>query len=511
LTEACSFLHYKDMDTENLRGQVVGAYEQGADAVVALVVILLGELAAQLETMSARVTSVEGENATLRTENAALRAKLGTNSHNSGKPPSSDGPGSKPHPKSQRVVSGRKPGGQPGHDGQTLALVDAPDEVREHAPSHCQGCGQSLDDVPVLRRERRQVVDIPPVRARVIAHQVTTKCCPGCATETRGTFPLDVAAPVQYGPGVATLAVYLTQEQLLPLARTSAVRAEVCGCPVTQGTVERAVADCHERLAVAAAAITQGVTAAKVAHVDETGLNIGGKTAWLHGASTPHLTCYAIHQKRGRAAMDAIGVVSQFRGRAVHAGLPSYGQYSQCAHALCNAHHLRELTFVEEHLGQGWAKNLKGLLREIKQAVDDARDQGRAALSMEAQQEFARRYDVILDEGMRANPPPPPTGKRGRPKRGKAGSLVDRLREHKAETLAFMTDFTVPFDNNQAERDIRMTKVREKISGCFRTPTGAARFCRIRGYISTLRKQEMPILSALGQAIAGTPPLPVTT
>jgi len=166
---------------------------------------------------------------------------------------------------------------------------------------------------------------------------------------------------------------------------------------------------------------------------------------------------------------------------------------------------------VEEHLGQGWATDLKGLLREIKRAADDARGQGRAAVAAEAQREFARRYDAILGEGMRANPPPPPTGKRGRPKWGKAGSLVDRLREHKVETLAFMTDLTVPFDNNQAERDIRMTKVREKISGCFRTPTDAARFCRMRGYISTLRKQGMPILSALGQTIAGAPPLPVTT
>ena len=476
-----------------------------------LLVILMGELAAQLETVSARVASVESANAALRTENAALRATRDTTSRNSGKPPSSDGPGVRPHPKSQRVSSGRKPGGQPGHEGQTLRLVDTPDEVRVHTPACGHGCRQSLDDVPVLRRERRQVVDIPPVRARVIEHQVTTTCCPGCATETSGTFPPDVAAPVQYGPGVATLAVYLTQEQLLPLARTSAVRAEVCGCSVTQGTVERAVADGHDRLAVVEAAIKQGVSAAEVAHFDETGVNSGGKTAWLHVASTPHLTFDAIHQKRGRAAMDAIGVVPRFRGRAVHDGLPSYGHYSQCAHALCNAHHLRALTFVEEHLGQGGAKDLKGLLREIKQAVDDARGQGLAALPTEAQQAFARRYDAILDEGMRANPPPPPTGKRGRPKRGKAGSLVDRLREHKAETLAFMTDLTVPFDNNQAERDIRMTKVREKISGCFRTPTGAARFCRIRGYISTLRKQEMPILSALGQAIAGTPPLPVTT
>jgi len=499
------------METENIRTRVRATYQQGSDAVVEFVVVLMSELTAQVETVAARVAAVEGENAALRTENAALRARVGTNSHNSGNPPSSDGPGVKPHPKSQRVVSGRKPGGQPGHKGHTLALVDAPDEVQVHAPSHCQGCGQGLDDVPTLRRERRQVVDIPPVRARVIEHQAVTRCCPGCGAETSGAFPPDVTAPVQYGPGVATLAVYFTQQQLLPLARTSAVLAEVCGCPVSERTVESAVEECHERLAAVEAVIKQEVTEAKVAHFDETGVNVNGMTFWLHAASTASLTFYAIHKKRGRAAMDAIGVVPRFQGRAVHDGLVSYGQYSQCAHALCNAHHLRELTFVEEHLGQNWAKDLKGLLREIKQTVDEARGQGRAELAADVRQEFARRYDALLEEGMRANPPPPPTGKQGRPKWGKAGSLDDRLRAHKDATLAFMEDFTVPFDNNQAERDIRMTKVREKISGCFRTPLGAERFCRIRGYISTLRKQGMPILSALGQAIAGHPPLPLTT
>ncbi len=504
MTGACSFPQYEGMDTENIRARVLAAYQHGPDAVVALVVTLMSELAVQVDTVSARVAALEGEN-------ASLRATLDTNSRNSGKPPSSDGPGIKPHPQSQRAPSGRQSGGQPGHEGHTLELSNVPDEVQVHAPSRCRACQQSLEDVPALRQERRQVVDIPPSKVWIIAHQAVTKCCPDCGAETSGEFPLDVAAPIQYGRGVATLAVYLTQEQLLPLARTSAVLAEVFGCPVSEATLEGAVADCHARLAAPEAAIKQGIIDADVAHVDETGVNVNGTTSWLHVASTPHLTFYAVHQKRGKDALDAIGVVPQFRGRAVHDGLTSYGQYTQCAHALCNAHHLRELTFVEEQLGQGWAKDLGDLLREIKQAVDNARSQGRAGLAAEVQQEFALRYDALLDEGVRVNPPPPPTGKRGRPKRGKAGSLVDRLREHKTETLAFMIDFTVPFDNNQAERDIRMTKVREKISGCFRTTTGAERFCRIRGYISTLRKQGMPILATLCQAIVGTPPLPITT
>jgi transposase len=354
------------------------------------------------------------------------------------------------------------------------------------------------------------VVDIPPVQVRVIEHQVETKCCPGCGAESSGAFPAGMAAPVQYGPRVATLGVYLNQEQLLPLERTCAVLNEVFGCPISEGTLERAVAECHEQLAETEAAIKQGVEAAEVAHFDETGVNIGGKTSWLHVASTSTLTFYATHAKRGREAMDAIGVLPAFRGRAMHDGLASYEQYQACTHALCNAHHLRELTFIEEQLGQPWAKDLKTVLCEIKQAVDTARGQGLTALPAETKQAFARRYDRVLEAGFQANPRPAPSGKRGRPKLGKAGSLLQRLREHKEETLAFMEDFAVPFDNNQAERDIRMTKVREKISGCFRTTTGAERFCRIRGYISTLRKQGMPILAALGQAIVGNPTLLTT-
>ncbi len=240
------------------------------------------------------------------------------------------------------------------------------------------------------------------------------------------------------------------------------------------------------------------------------GGHIRDTLAWLHVASTPRLTFYAVHPKRGRVAMDALDVLPRFRGRTMHDGLTSYGQYAQCAHAQCNAHHLRELTFVEEQLGQGWAATLKAVLGEGKQVVDAARARGEAGLPEEVRQEFARRYDAALEEGARANPPAPPTGTRGRPTRGKAGNLVDRLRAHKEATLAFLSDTTIPFDNNQAERDIRMTRVREKISGCFRTPTGGARFCRIRGDISTLRQQGQPIFAALGQALAGDLLLPLT-
>ena len=503
-------MYHSVMDMTSVRDRVREAYPQGPDAVVAVIVAVVGELATQVETLSAAVAVLQSENARLGNENAAVRARLGTDSHNSSKPPGSDGPGVKPHPQSQRTQSGRKPGGQAGHVGHTLVLVDAPDEVQVHGPAHCAGCGLSLAEVGAIRRERRQVVDLPSVKARVIEHQVETKCCPSCGGESVGEFPSEVAAPVQYGPGVATVAVYLNQAQLLPMARTGEVLADLFGCPISEGTLESAVGACHDQLAPVEAAIKHGVVAAAVAHFDETGVNVGGKTSWLHVASTPRLTFYAMHPKRGQKAMDAIDVLPHFRGTALHDGLVSYWQYAGCTHALCNAHHLRELTFVAEELGQIWAHDLCTLLRTIKRSVDDARAAGRTMLPPWETEAFRARYDALLADGLLLNPPPEPTRKRGRPKRGKAGNLVDRLSAHKEATLAFMEDFTIPFDNNQAERDLRMMKVREKVSGCFRTTTGGERFCRIRGYLSTLRKQGLPILSALAQTFTGHPLMPAT-
>jgi transposase len=488
------------MDIESIRAKILEAYQQGPEVAVELVVALI----AQLETLAERVTVLEAEN-------AALRARLGTNSGNSSKPPSSDRPGAKPHPKSQRKSTGRKAGGQPGHLGHTLRLVDQPQEIQVHTPSHCRECGQNLEGAPTVRRERRQVVDVPPVQVWVVEHQAETKHCPGCGADTTGTFPEGVEAPAQYGPGIMTVAVYLNQQQLLPMERTCEVLGEVFGCPIAEGTLESAVARCNEQLAEAEAAIKGQVARAGIVHLDETGLNVNGKTHWLHVASTPGLTFYAAHRKRGCEALDEIGVLPGFQGTAVHDGWASYWQYEDCQHALCNAHHLRELTFVAEEMEQGWAQELRQLLLEIKQATDAAREQGVAALAADTQRAFEARYDAILEAGLKMNPPPAPTGKRGRPPRGKAGSLVDRLRAHKGATLAFMEDLAIPFDNNQAERDIRMMKVKAKISGCFRTTTGVDRFCRIRGYISTLRKQGIPILSALGQAMVGRAPMPTAT
>jgi transposase len=503
------------MDRATVREQSLAAYGLGSEAVVSLVERLLAEVGEQIERVSSRVVAVEAENAALRSEIEALRGRLVKDSHNSSKPPSSDGPGVPPGPtrvpKSLRGVSGRRPGGQPGHPGHHLSLVDQPDVVVVHQPSACGGCGQGLESAEVLRTERRQVVDLPVVRAQVVEHQAETRGCPGCGQETQAPFPAGVVAPIQYGPGVATLAVYLHQEHLLPVERTGRVLGEVFGCPISGGTLERMVARCADAVGGIGAAIKQAVIAAPVLHADETGLSLGGTTVWLHVASTDRLTWYATHPKRGREALDALGVLPAVWGRVVHDGLWSYWHYEQCDHALCNAHHLRELIFVEEHLKQTWASGVITLLLEIKEAADRARADGLTALPPEAQRGWVARYERLVAEGLRLNPPAPPTGKRGRPKRSPAGNLALRLSTHQAETLAFMTDLQVPFDNNQAERDLRMMKVRQKISGCFRSMVAVDRFCQIRSYVSTLRKQGLPILASLTDAFRGHPPVPALT
>jgi transposase len=504
------------MGTSPLRGQALAAYALGPEAVVSLVEQVVAGFGEQVERLAARLAAVEAENTALRDEIQVLRGRLGKDSHNSSKPPSSDGPGGparpKRAPKSLRGVSGRRPGGQPGHAGHSLTLVEQPDVVVVHRPSSCLGCGRGLAGAPVLRTERRQLVDLPAARAQVVEHRAETRECPGCGRATMAPFPADVRAPIQYGPGVATLAVYLHQEQLLPVERTGRVLGEVFGCPIAGGTLERMVARCADAVGGIVAAIKQAVIATPVVHSDETGLSLGGETVWLHVAGTDRLTYYAAHPKRGREALDALGVLPAVRGRVVHDGLWSYWHYEQCAHALCNAHHLRDLTFVEEHLKQAWAGQLKTLLSEIKEAADRARAAGVAALPPAAQAGWIARYEALVAEGLRLNPRSPPTGgTRGRPKRSPAGNLALRLATHQAETLAFMTDLQVPFDNNQAERDLRMMKVREKISGCFRSMTAVDRFCQIRRYVGTLRKQRLPILASLADAFRGHPPVPALT
>lgn len=475
------------------RDDILAVYNAGPEAVISLVQQLQQSLAA----LSARVEELEH--------------RLGKNSHNSHKPPSSDGLARGRKPKSLREQTGRPSGGQRGHPGTTLLPVERPDERQLYAPAACQHCGTSLEPVAASSTERRQVFDLPLLALFVTEHVAQTKCCPGCGQCTAGHFPEGVGQPVQYGPRVMALSVYLQTYQLLPYARTQELLHDLFGAAPSQGTLACALATASRRLAPVEEQIRRAIHQAPVVHFDETGIRSHAKLVWLHTASTEQLTCYGAHPKRGREALDALGVLPDFTGTAVHDAYASYSGYPAARHALCNAHLLRELIALEEETHQSWVTALILLLLEMKTRAEGARAAGDAALEPECLSALRSRYDRLLARGRAAHPPLPRgthPRKAGRQKQSPAQNLLDRLETRADAVLAFVYDFAVPFDNNLAERDLRMVKVQQKISGGFRSAEGAAIFCRIRGYISTLRKQNAPVLAALQSVFIGTPVLP---
>jgi len=478
--------------------QILAIYAAGPEAVVDLVQTLqhqvqqLLPLPQQVQQLNERVKTLED--------------RLGKDSHNSSKPPSTDG-FKKPSPKSQRQKSGRPSGGQQGHPGHTLEFTHIPDHTLVHRPDTCQGCGASLAQAEVVDIQRRQVFDLPPLSLVVTEHQAPTCSCPRCGQTNRASFPEKVLAPVQYGPRVKALGAYLMHFQLLPYARVVTLMNDLFGAPLCEGTLFGATKQAFTALAGVEEAIVTALKNVPIAHFDETGQRILGKLHWLHVTSTARLTYYKSHQKRGKAALDAIGILSAFAGRAIHDGWSAYRHYG-CAHSLCNSHHLRELTGVWEQQQQKWASEMQALLVEIKHAVDVAKEQGLQRLHPLQVCDFEGRYRALLKAGYKANPPPVSNGKPGRDKQGSARNLLLRLDTYQASVLAFLWDFSVPFDNNQAERDIRMMKVRQKVSGGFRSQEGADAFNRIRGYISTLRKQGHNVLAALNDVFSGRPLMP---
>ncbi len=497
------------MDTLPLpsRQAIHAAYLQGEEGVVALIAQLVRAFLAILRQRLEIVDKQQELIDQLEVRIQALEDQAAQSSRNSHKPPSSDGL-KKRRPQSQRKRSGKKTGGQPGHTGQTLKAVEHPQHVQVHRVKQCVHCRAALDEVPASGYEARQVFDLPPVRIEVTEHRVEVKCCPACGQTSRAAFPADVSQPVQYGPEIKAQAVYFNQNHFIPLERTREILADLYGQPMGEATIMAACQEVTDQVGPVQAAVKEHLihTAAPV-HFDETGLRVEGKLRWTHVASTEAVTYLAVHDKRGAKALAAIGILPRRKGKAIHDGYNSYFQFPGVEHGLCNAHHLRELLFIREQYEQDWAEGLARLLVEIKDVVELTQQQGQPALSPAQLADFEARYDRLLEAGQRANPPPaePPPKKRGRNKQSKPQNLLDRLQAHKQEVLAYMYDFKVPFDNNQAERDLRMVKLKQKVSGCLRTQEGAEFFCQVRSYISTARKSGQSALDALRMALVGSP------
>jgi transposase len=478
------------------RAEITAVYERGPEAVILLVEGLLDKI----DGLESRVKRLEARLEVLENQ----RRK---NSRNSSKPPSGDGFGKRTQ--SQRVKSERPSGGQVGHEGETLAWETEPDQVVWHEVSLCGGCGASLADVTASDWQARQVYELVPQLVDVIEHRAAVKVCAGCGQANCGAFPVGVNSPVQYGPGLKGLFVYLQDYQLLPSGRVQELLDDVLGIRPSEGTLYANRTTCAASLSGVNDQIKAAIQTASVAHFDETGFRVQGRLMWLLVASTAQLTQYFVHAKRGTAAIDAMAILPQFTGRAIHDGWRSYATYTDCAHGLCNAHHLRELQFITERYAQPWAEAMRRLLVRAKQAVADAIEAGQAALPFYQVQQLERDYQALIQQGFAANPPLPETANTPGPtKQSPPKNLLDRLHHQQSQVLVFIYDFRIPFDNNQAERDIRMMKLKQKISGGFRAFTGAQEFCAIRSYLSTCRKQGINLLDALQHTFLGNPIIP---
>lgn len=444
--------------------------------------------------------SLEEQVRQLRRQVKELQARLALNSRNSSKPPSTDGL-AKPAPKSLRQKSGRRPGGQPGHPGRTLEPVLRPDQVHRHALGRCPcgHCGsRSLRGEPVLGHEKRQVFDLPSKPLEVTEHQAEIKRCPVSGWLVTAAFPEGVSAPVQYGPRFKAQMVYFNVEHFIPFTRLTRICEDLYGQPLSEATIVAANQSSYAHLAVFEQRVVELLPQAPVNGCDESGVRVAQRLHWLHVVSNPQLTFYGVHAQRGAEAMDEFGILPRCKNWLIHDHWKPYFTYRDCFHALCNEHHLRELKFVAEEDHEPWAQEMSQFLLDCL-----ARREREGVLDERQFKRVQARYRAIIKKGRYLHPRPT-----GRGPQSKAANLLRRLEDFEMSVLAFTIFAEVPFTNNGAERDIRMEKTRQKISGCFRTLHGARVFARLRSYISTCRKQRRNILEALQQAILGKPFMP---
>jgi len=458
-------------------------------------VSLAPEIVELIEALRREVAELRRENEALRAEVADLRRQLGKDSSNSSKPPSSDGLKKKRRiAGSLRGKSGKRSGGQVGHAGDTLKRVETPDRIERHTASVCRRCRGVLTGAMQMGVEKRQVFDLPERLIEVTEHQASIYCCAACGGETKADFPAGVAAPAQYGERIRAAAVYLNVQQLIPEDRVAQTMSDLFGAPLLcPASLTAWVSDKATALAAVTARIGELAATAPVRHLDETGFRIAGRTQWLHTVSSQSLTFYRVSEKRGAVPGDLQG------GVVVHDHFKPYYGLTGVAHAYCNAHHLRELKALIEFDAEPWARDMRDLLVEANDAVRKARPQGATALDPLALERFVARYWEAVRQGLAFHRAMPALKQRpaGRTKRRPGHNLLERLKTYKDDVLRFLHDFAVPFTNNLAEQDLRMMKVKMKISGGFRTFEGASRFASLRSVVSTARKRGWNILHTL--------------
>jgi transposase len=468
---------------------------------------LLGERDERIEVLAAENAVLREQLAALGSQVEALAAQVKSNSRNSSKPPSSDGP-AKPAPKSLRGKSGRRPGRPEGQPGATMQLSDHPDKVVRHRPAACGGCGRSLKKRgEVTGSERRQVIDVPPVKALVTEHRLLTVRC-RCGCETKAPAPDGAVAPVQYGPRLMGAGVYLWHGQFLSRDRACQALSELFGCAPAPGALASAARKTASFLSPFLAAVTARLQQAGVAHFDETGFRVGGKLNWVHSASAGPFALFAVHAKRGREGMDAAGVLPAFTGIAVHDAWAPYDCYDAVAgHALCGAHLTRELVAVTETAAGHditWAQQAIDALNALNDAAEAARQAGKAAVDEGFREKHEDWYRQAAATGIALN------AARGSALQKKRHALATRMQAREADYLRFARDLRVPFSNNHAEQSIRMAKLRIKVSGCLRSMAGAQEFCVIRSYLHTATRHGISALDALILAFQGRPWIPET-
>ena len=469
--------------------------------------------AAEVAGLLQQIEALKEAIATLAAKIAELEAKGKKDSTNSDNPPSSDGPKKRYAASSLREKTGRPSGGQKGHEGATLELSDAPDYIVELKQQEQCECGGPIivqtDSVTV-----RQVTDIQMPKKVVVEYRGQDGICERCGKAHKASFPESAKGTAAYGPEVQSALTYLTQHQLLPMKRAAEIMKDMFGLNVSQGTIIKSSQDVYEKLEGPAARIRDEIASSDVAGFDESGMRVSGSQYWLHSASTPKATFYTIHKSRGKEGMDAQGILPVFRGTAIHDHWKAYYHY-MCAHGECNAHHLRHLKFLYEVLGQEWAGEMACLLLRAKRHVELCRLFGSGELPMDDINEYERMYRAILGKAALLLGMPDPYASDGEgaastgnapAKKGKKTEperMVLRLAKYEQETLLFMYDFSVPFDNNGTEQSIRMPKLKQKISGCFRTVSGAEVFARIRSYTSTVKKKGGNVYDGIKAALRG--------